>query len=373
MVTCAITTSVLGCMVTSYLFFRYSWHPDWNWLQESGIWALFLLLGCIPLFVSYNLEQYLGKFYGFYRYGLYFIFIGCIILFTLTLAADLILWLLAHTPAAAAVQPLKPHIKTFCLLLAAGFAVYALYAGTRIPQTQRVNIVSEKITVPQKIALLSDLHIHRVISPEKIRGIVDQTNALAPDIILLDGDIIDDDVEKVKDISALLKGLKAPGGIYFVTGNHEFYAGYRETVAELKKLGFRFLENAGVSLGELYIAGIPDLFSGESFGKCPDTEKAFAAARKRQFRLLMSHTPADFGTDNIFDLEVSGHTHGGQIFPFHILTKLHNKYLAGLYPMDNGAQIYVTRGAGQWGPQMRFLAPAEITLVTLTPSKEHHS
>ena len=83
----------------------------------------------------------------------------------------------------------------------------------------------------------------------------------------------------------------------------------------------------------------------------------------------MSHTPVDFGKDNIFDLEVSGHTHGGQIFPFHVLAKLHNRYLAGLYQMENGAQIYVTRGAGQWGPQMRFLAPSEITVIRLASLK----
>ena len=84
----------------------------------------------------------------------------------------------------------------------------------------------------------------------------------------------------------------------------------------------------------------------------------------------MSHTPADFGKENLFDLEVSGHTHGGQIFPFHIPAKLKNKYLAGKYRMENGAEIYVTRGAGQWGPQMRLLAPSEITVLILKPEKE---
>lgn len=84
----------------------------------------------------------------------------------------------------------------------------------------------------------------------------------------------------------------------------------------------------------------------------------------------MSHTPADFGKNNAFDLEVSGHTHGGQIFPFHIFTKLYNKYLAGLYETDNDAAIYVSRGSGQWGPQMRFLAPAEITILKLVPEND---
>lgn len=99
----------------------------------------------------------------------------------------------------------------------------------------------------------------------------------------------------------------------------------------------------------------------------PDT--ALAKARDNQFSILMSHTPADFGKDNP-DLIVSGHTHGGQIFPFHILSAWHNKYLAGLYNIGNGSQIYVSRGAGQWGPQMRLLAPSEITLINLTSKKQ---
>ena len=166
-----------------------------------------------------------------------------------------------------------------------------------------------------------------------------------------------------------MKGLKAKEGIYFVTGNHEFYAGYKPTVETLKKLGFTFLENGGVSLEDIYIAGIPDTFSGHFYGKNADLEKTFAESGDNRYRILLSHTPTDFGRQNNFNLEISGHTHGGQIFPFHILTLLHNKYLAGLYKRENNAHIYVTRGAGQWGPQMRFLAPSEITVIKLTPSK----
>lgn len=369
MISCSITTSVLGCMVTLYLFFRYTWCLTLSPLSKAAIFALFILAGCIPLLVSYNLENLLGRAYPFYRHALYYIFISCIILFSFTLLADAIFWLLSYTP-------LLGKLKIFCgslnyILIALAFisGAYALYAGLKVPAVKEISLTSDKIKTAQKIVVLSDLHIHRVINPEKVRNIVAKTNALNPDIILLDGDIIDDDVTKVSSVSALLKDLKAKNGIYFVTGNHEFYAGYRDSVDELQKLGFRFLENDGVSVNqELYLAGIPDLFSGKSYGKEIDLSKAFAGAKAEQFKLLMSHTPADFGPNNHFDLEVSGHTHGGQIFPFHILTKLHNKYLAGLYQMDGNAQIYVTRGAGQWGPQMRFLAPSEITIINLTPT-----
>lgn len=368
MVTCSITTSILGCIVTSYLFFRYTWCLNLPFASKATLFALFILIGCIPLLVSYNFENIFGKFYPTYRYALYYIFITCIILFTLTLVVDAVFWLISYTPLIAKFGICCKYLNHILIGTAFIFGAYALYEGTKVPTIKEISVASNKIITPKKIALLSDLHIHRVINPEKIRQIVEKTNAENPDIILLDGDIIDDDVQIVTNVSALLKGLKAKNGIYFVTGNHEFYAGYKETVEEMKKLGFEFLENDGVSVNEdLYVAGIPDLFSGASYGKNIDIEKTFAQAQPQQFKLLMSHTPADFADKNNFDLEVSGHTHGGQIFPFHIFAKLHNKYLAGMYKMDNDAQIYVTRGAGQWGPQMRFLAPSEITIINLIP------
>lgn len=364
MITCAITTSVLGCLVTGYLFFRYPYGAEISLSAKSILFVLFMGIGCIPLLVSYDAEHFFGRFYNYYRYGLYFIFIGCIILFTLTIAADAVMKIISYTPLADSVKNglrlnyLLPVLAVLC-------SSYALYAGIKVPEVKEVTLISSKIRSEQTIVLLSDIHIHRAISPEKVKAIVEKTNALKPDLILLNGDIIDDDTKRIADISELLRDLKARQGIYFVTGNHEFYAGYKDTVDELQKLGFRLLENDGIAIGDIYLAGIPDLFSGKTFGKQADISQAFAKATPEQFRLLMSHTPADFGKDNCFDLEVSGHTHGGQIFPFHIFTKWYNRYLAGLYQLENKAQLYVSRGAGQWGPQMRFLAPAEITVIKL--------
>lgn len=367
MITCAITTSVLGCIVTSFLFFRYTWCLDLSFLQKYALFALFILMGCIPLLVSANFENILGKFYIYYRYCLYFIFIGCIILFATTLIVDAVIWLLSYTPALNLLKYGCKYLNYFNLILALIFTTYALYAGTKVPAVKSLDLFSPKITNSRKIVVLSDLHIERGVSPQKITKIVAQTNELNPDVIILAGDILDDDVAKIAETAALLKGLKAKQGIFFVTGNHEFYTGYHETVSELQKLGFTFLENGGVSLDEIYLAGIPDLFSGQSFGKTADLAQAFANSDDKQYRVLVSHTPADFGAENSFELEVSGHTHGGQIFPFHLFAKLHNRYLAGLYEMAGGSQIYVSRGAGQWGPQMRFLAPSEITVINLKP------
>ena len=377
MMTCAVTTSFLGCLATGILFVRYVGLSGASTGQKAALFILFMLAGCIPLFVSYRLENVLGSFYPFYRYALYFIYVGCIILLVLTLFRDAF-WAAGYglsrlTGYGVAVSPLSPEwtAKANALTLAAAvlLTITALYSGTKTPDVKTVNITSDKITQSRTAVVLSDLHIHRTISADKIRKIVERTNAQNPDVILLAGDIIDDDAARVAGMTELLKGLKAPEGIYFVTGNHEFYAGYKETVEALKNLGFKFLENDGLPIGEdVYLAGIPDFTSFRAFGLKIDLPEAFAQASAERFRILMSHTPADFGNDNNFDLEVSGHTHGGQIFPFHIFAKLHNRYLAGLYEMGRDARIYVSRGAGQWGPQMRFLAPSEITRIRLEPS-----
>lgn len=369
MITCAITTSILGCLVTVLLYFRYIFPLETTFSIKAVLFAVSLLVGCFPLLVSYKFENFLGGAYPFYRYALYYIFISCIILLTITLLRDAV-WM-----AGCKTGLISMHSKAYCLqinlitiALSLIFGGWALYEGIKVPALKQLTLSSEKLKENHKIAVLSDLHIHRSINPQKIKAIVEETNRQNPDVILLAGDIIDDDVKRVADITALLKELKAKKGIYFVTGNHEFYAGYKETVIELQQAGFTLLENNGIEISpDFYVAGVPDLFSGRSYGKIIDLEKTFAGSKDGQFRLLVSHTPADFKAENNFDLEISGHTHGGQIFPFHLFALLHNRYLAGLYEMGNGARIYVSRGSGQWGPQMRFLAPSEITILNLAP------
>ena len=369
-----IATALTGCTITGYLFFRYTWCLALGFPAKTALFMLSMLFGFLPLLVGYNFEKYLGSFYAAYRYTLYFVFIFCVILFALTLISDAIFGILCYT------TPLLRGMtyigcwwfKYGSVLLALLFSAYALYAGVKVPAVREAVFSSAKISEPRRIVVLSDIYIHRVISPEKVRGIVERTNALEPDVILLTGDILDDHVGRVRGITGLLKDLRAKEGIYFVTGNHEFYAGYRDTVAELKKLGFTFLENSGVPLsGNIYLGGIPDVRTARRIGLDVDLQQTFAAAENGRYRLLMSHTPADFAEENNFDLEVSGHTHGGQIFPFHVLVKLYNQYLSGRYALPGGAKMYVSRGAGQWGPQMRFLAPSEITLLNLVPEAEN--
>ncbi len=373
--TCAITTSFLGCLVTLSLYFRYIYFINTSATCKLISLIIAIIFGCIPLLISYKYEDLFGNFYPIYRYSLYYIYVGCIILFTLSIFRDII-WIIAHKISPQHITSpftLKTHLinNIISIGLTIILTTYALLEGITTPEIKTSTLYSDKITTPFKIAVLSDLHIHRTINPQKIENIINKTNQENADIILLAGDIIDDEVNKIQAISQLLTNLKAKQGIYFVTGNHEFYTGYKETTNELKKLGFTFLENSGTSITpNIYLAGIPDWFSANHHQIPISLPTALKNSTNSQYKILMSHTPVDFGKQNNFDLEISGHTHGGQIFPFHIFVKLANKYLSGLYPMNNNAQIYISNGAGQWGPQMRFLAPSEISIITIHPKSK---
>ncbi len=364
---CAVTTSVLGSLAALLLFLRYCAFLPFALWAKVGFFVLFMLIGCLPMLAEYSFEEYLGKFYIPYRYVLYFLFITMVILFSLTVVRDVVWGVLRLF--SAEFHPLSSpnlmKINLITIVLAFLIGGVALYDGTKVPNVKNISQTSAKILQDKKIVLLPDLHMHRALSVKKLQGIVEATNAQNPDVILLIGDMIDDEIERVKEQLNVLKGLKAKHGVYFVSGNHEFYHDFNKSTQALQNLGFKLLENEGVSLDkDLYLGGIPDIHSRYLSGKNYDLNKTFAQAKPEQYKILMSHTPANF-KETPFDLEVSGHTHGGQIFPFVFFIYAHAPYVAGWYDLNDTAKIYVSRGAGQWGPQMRFLAPAEITVLEL--------
>lgn len=363
----SLVSLIVGTSVAMLLFLRYAAFFDMNIFVKSGLFLICLVIGAIPVLTGYQYEQYLGKFYNFYRYAMYFIFITAVILLMITILRDVI-WTVLYfisdkfSPVKSP-NLIKINVITLVLALACGF--YALYEGVKVPNIKEVKITSEKIKSEKKIVLLPDLHLHRSLRLEKLKGIVAKVNEQNPDVILLVGDMIDDEIIRIKPQLEELRKLKAKKGVFFVTGNHEIYRGYKNTIQELKNLGFSFLENSGMSVDDdLFVGGIPDIRTANRTGKIPNLNKTFSEAKENQYKILMSHAPFNFDKNN-FDLEVSGHTHGGQVFPFMFMVYLQNKYVAGLYEMGAGVKIYVSRGAGQWGPQMRFFAPAEISLVKL--------
>ncbi len=362
---CAFVTSFLGCVVTIFLFCCAMGFGKFTFLSKALLLIFSIFIGCIPLFISYSSEKYLGKFFVPCRYALYFIFVLCIIWFCLCIILS-VFSLVTIIPAFKHFRSYFFNIFIVAFFISFLLALYSLFEGMKVPAIKNINIKSNKIKNAQTIVLLPDLHIHRAIYKGKIKKIVLSVNNQNPDIIILLGDVFDDDLEKIEDITNELKNLKSKQRIYFVSGNHEAYVGYKESIKKLQNLGFIALDNFGVSINDdLFIGGVKDIFSSKGDINNLDLKDIFKDAKDMQYKILASHTPYEFKGKNNFDLEVSGHTHGGQIFPFHMMIKLTSKYLSGFYKFNDGSRIYISRGAGQWGPQMRFLAPSEITVLKL--------
>jgi predicted MPP superfamily phosphohydrolase len=227
-----------------------------------------------------------------------------------------------------------------------------------------------------KIVQISDVHAGPILNHRFIEMLVSETNAMKPDVIVITGDLVDGSVAQLSSDIKSLGQLKSRYGTYFVTGNHEYYSGCQEWVVFLKKLGVRVLTNEHVTLGDptrggaqMTLAGVPDT-KGHFFvdGHRPSVAKALKGAEPNNGTVLLAHRPneIDQAADARVGLQLSGHTHGGQIWPFSTLVGLYSPYLAGLHQHNEETQIYVSRGTGFWGPPMRLGAPAELTTIVLT-------
>lgn len=222
-----------------------------------------------------------------------------------------------------------------------------------------------------KILQLSDLHIGPTIRRRFVDAVVDRANALQPDLVAVTGDVADGLVPELREHVEPLGRLQAPHGAYFVTGNHEYYWDVLGWTKELERLGISVLTNEHrvVERGSsrLVVAGVTDLSTADA----SDPVAAVRGAPPSSVRVLLAHQPRSaFAAQAAgYDLQISGHTHGGQYFPFNLLVRLFQPFVAGLHRLES-MWLYVSRGTGYWGPPLRLGAPAEITLLELQPSQQ---
>ena len=221
------------------------------------------------------------------------------------------------------------------------------------------------------IVQLSDLHAGMTIDRGFVQRVVDHANRLSPDLIALTGDLVDGKVPDLRDDVAPLAQLRARHGVFAVTGNHEYYSGADAWIAEITRLGARYLRNQRVTIGDgdasFDLAGVDDYSAAGWPGHGEDLPAALAGRDPARALVLLAHQPRQVRntTGHGVDLQLSGHTHGDQIWPWHFIVRLQQGgLLAGRYD-HHGTQLYVTRGCGYWGPPVRLLAPLEITRVIL--------
>lgn len=253
-----------------------------------------------------------------------------------------------------------------------------LKGGLRIPDVARV-----ELTIPRwpsaldgyRVAQLSDLHIGPIRGAGFARTLTERVNALEADLVVLTGDLVDGSVRHVGPQVGPFAELRGRDGVFFVTGNHDMYSGPASWMARVRELGIRVLENEHVVIRRaddcaFTLAGVHD-HQGVVFGLPEDVGGALEGAPPNLPTLLLAHDPSTFkAAAGRVDLQLSGHTHGGQIWPFGYLVRLVIPFVAGRYERD-GSQLYVSRGTGFWGPPMRLGAPAEITLLTLRSHDQH--
>jgi predicted MPP superfamily phosphohydrolase len=225
------------------------------------------------------------------------------------------------------------------------------------------------------IAQISDVHVGPTIKGDFLAAVVDTVNALQPDAIAITGDLVDGSVSDLGAHTAVLAQLRARHGTFFVTGNHEYYSGAHAWIEELRRLGVRVLLNEHVTLehnGErVVVAGVTD-YSAEHFDPRHRSDPARAiagAAPDAGVRVLLAHQPrsAFAAANEAYDLQLSGHTHGGQFLPWTFFVRLQQPFTAGLHKLRD-LWVYTSRGTGYWGPPKRLGAPSEITCIRLVPA-----
>ena len=257
--------------------------------------------------------------------------------------------------------------------IAVALSAYAIVEATRI-DIVRVRIVTDRLpaSVPSlRIAQITDLHlgyIHRNGKAGEVAALVARER---PDLFVSTGDLVDGELDGVEGLAEILRGIPAPRGKFAVLGNHEYYAGIGRSIAFTRKSGFTLLRDESVTIDDaVRIAGVDDP-AGAQFGRSGGASEAALLGNRPdgRFTLLLKHRPQlDPATGGKFDLQLSGHTHHGQIFPFRLLTRLAYPLLGGDHPVPGGGTLHVSRGTGTWGPPMRFLAPPEITVVDIVRS-----
>lgn len=273
--------------------------------------------------------------------------------------------------------PIDPVLRATGLwLLISALVVWGLHGGLGPPRLERVehNLARWPASLAGlRIVQISDIHIGPVLNHRFAERLVARVNALDADLVAITGDLVDGRLDQLRDEVIAFGDLRAKHGVYFVTGNHDVYSGDEAWVAYLEELGIRVLRNRRERItlagGSFWLAGVDDHRGDIAAGSSEDLPRALEGWDPAEPLVLLAHDPSTFKRAHPkgIDLQLSGHTHGGQIWPFRWLVRMVIPWVEGRYEAGR-SKLYVSRGTGFWGPPMRILAPAEITEHILLPA-----
>ncbi len=359
-------------------------YVGWRLVPALGSVAGGALLAAVLVVSALTLPFGLGARRGTRRFAALLAWIGLVCmglfssLFVLTLVRDLaLLGVAAFDAARPGTLAFAPFFVASARAAAIGAVVATLWGFANARRTARVVRVDVPIAgLPMAldgftIAQVSDVHVGPTIKRPYVEAIVETVNRLDVDLVAVTGDLVDGSVAHLAAHVAPLADLRSKEGSFFVTGNHEYYSGAAAWVGELRRLGLTVLmnEHAVVRRGDaqLVVAGVTDFGAGHfDRSQASDPAAALAGSPDGAVRLLLAHQPRSAAAAEAagFDLQLSGHTHGGQFLPWNFLVRLQQPFTAGLHRWRR-MWVYTSRGTGYWGPPKRFCAPSEITLLRL--------
>jgi predicted MPP superfamily phosphohydrolase len=253
--------------------------------------------------------------------------------------------------------------------LSVALGTYSFFKARDIG-VEHVRILTDKLpasTPRVRVAQISDVHLGLIVRNRKAEQIAGVIRRVDPDILVSTGDLVDAEINHLEGLAEIFEDIRPPLGKYAITGNHEFYAGIDQALQFTRRAGFSVLRGEAVQVGEsLRIAGVDDP-TGTVLGAAPGRREAeiLAGNPGTMFTILLKHRPRiSEGSRNLFDLQLSGHTHNGQIFPFRYVVGRPYPNLSGLFPLG-GSFLYTSRGTGTWGPPMRFLSPPIVAVIDI--------
>jgi len=362
-------TVFLSIYAGMHLLVRWGVQPLWQGFPSAGRWFGLWMLLMVPAPILVRVLERVGLESGARLFSLIaYVWMGLLFLafagFVVVGLWELLVRLaeqVAPTLPLLSIYGLRCTLLVLFLSLAGG--LYGLYEAASL-RVERVRIESDKLpakVAPLRIVQISDLHLGLLLREGALERVVTAVAELEPDVIVATGDIVDAEINHLDGLSQRFASLQPPLGKYAVTGNHEYYAGLKPALDFLGRSGFTVLRNSARSPRPgLVLAGVDDPVGGGG------DEQALLPPAPRDFTVLLKHRPlvAD-GSLGRFDLQLSGHAHRGQIFPFNLLTGLTFPMQDGLYRLGGGSWLYTSRGTGTWGPPMRLFSPPEITLFEI--------
>lgn len=340
---------LLLLMVFMPLLVRYAEQQGQHSLARLAAWAAFLWMGWLLLFSAFALAYDLMR--------------VVIAIYEKVFQKDL---LFLHAG--------PQTILVVLLGLSAAATVYGYFEARNI-RTEHLQLQTSKLppgTDRLRVVQISDVHMGLILGEGHLQRIARAIKKAEPDLLVSTGDMVDGQVCTYDGHAAILNEITPRYGKFAVTGNHEFYAGLKEAKCFHEDAGFALLRGQRVTVGNLItIAGVDDPTARQmKLSPSANERELLSGLPPERFRLLLKHRPlVDRSAVGLFDLQLSGHVHKGQIFPFSILTWLYYKQQAGFAELGSGSRLYISRGTGTWGPPIRLLSPPEVTVIDITKER----